>query len=238
MRALPDPIRKAIDSAAISHQKVDLTEKLKALLPRMRQRFFRPSAAGAEVVNLNRAGGMAKRSKRSQSGSGGAGGGGSSGRGSAAATNAAGHTKATEFNPKVDIPKIDWVAEADLAQPNRAAEYLRNSHTILVNKDFWLFKQEFEHWASIYQSVQGAQRHITEVIEEVYGLALGSRIMHAWTLEGKPGWEDEDEFKKLISAESLTLACLGIAHADAQIAPKIGGRLGAAARGAKSRTAG
>ena len=122
-----------------------------------------------------------------------------------------------------------------MSQPNRAAEYVRNAHKILVNNDFWLFKQEFEHWASIHQSIQGSQRHITAVIQEVYGLALGSRVMHAWTLEGKPGWEDEDDFKKLVSPESLTLACLGIAHADAQIAPKVGGRLGAAARGRRER---
>jgi hypothetical protein len=65
------------------------------------------------------------------------------------------------------------------------------------------------------------------------GSRSGAGFMHAWTLEGEAGWEDEDEFKKLVSPESLTLACLGIAHADAQIAPKIGGRLGAAARGRK-----
>lgn len=238
MRALPQPIKEAIDNAAVSNQKVDLTDKLKALLPRMRQRFFRPSATGAELVLLNRAGGSSpamKRRKTKSKRGGGSGGGGSGGRNAAGMTNAASHTKATEFNPKIDVPKIDWVPEGDMSQPNRAAEYVRSVHTILVNNDYWLFKQEFEHWASIYQSVAGSQRHITDVIQEVYGLALGSRIMHAWTLEGKPGWEDEDEFKKLISPESLTLACLGIAHADAQIAPKIGGRLGAAARGRKTK---
>jgi hypothetical protein len=240
MRALPPQIKEAIDNAAVSNQKVDLTEKLKALLPRMRQRFFRPSSTGAEIVSLNRAGGGGNKSKRRKSKSrrsGGAGGGGSNGRNAAAMTNAAGHTKATEFNPKVDVPTIDWVAESDMSQANRAAEYVPNVHTILVNRDFWLFKQEFEHWASIYQSVPGSQRHITDVIEEVYGMALGSRVMHAWTLEGKPGWEDADDFKKLVSSEALTLACLGIAHADAQIAPKIGGRLGAAARGRKGSKA-
>lgn len=233
MRVLPMPIRKAIDEASVANQSVDLTEKLKALLPRMRQRFFRPSGNGPDLVLLNRNGGRPKlaRRKRSRPSSGGSQQGGREGRNVAAMTNADGHTRATAFNPKIDVPAIEWVKEGDMSQPHRAAEYVRNAHKILVNNDFWLFKQEFEHWASIYQSVQGSQRHVQAVIQEVYGLALGSRVMHAWTLEGKPGWEDEDEFKKLVSPESLTLACLGIAHADAQIAPKIGGRLGAAARG-------
>jgi hypothetical protein len=34
MRALPAAIRKAIDDASVANQTVDLTEKLKALLPR------------------------------------------------------------------------------------------------------------------------------------------------------------------------------------------------------------
>src|SRR5262249_2487044 len=154
---------------------VDLTEKLKALLPRMRQRFYRPASAGPELVVLNRTGGLPKRAKRKRAKRGGPSGtqGGTVGRNTAGAPNPVGHTRATEFNPKIDVPKIDWVQEADMSQPNRAAEYIRNSHTILVNNDFWLFKQEFEHWASLYQSVQGAQRHITAVIQEVYGLALG-----------------------------------------------------------------
>lgn len=233
MRVLPGPIKRAIDDASVANQTVDLTEKLKALLPRMRQRFYRPNANGAELVLLNRTGGRPKLLRRKRSGSSGGGkpAGGRDGREIAGMTNADGHTKASEFNPKVDVPAIEWVKETDMSQPHRAAEYVQNQHRILVNQEFWLFKQEFEHWASIYQSVQGAQKHISAVIQEVYGLALGSRVMHAWTLEGKPGWEDEDEFKKLVSPESLTLACLGIAHADAQIAPKIGGRLGAAARG-------
>lgn len=237
MGDLPQSIKSAIDKAAVANQKVDLTEKLKALLPRMRQRFYRPSAQGPELVLLNRTGGVAKRMKRKKSTPtprpGGGPQGGVAGRNVAGAPNPSGHTRASEFNPKVDVPSIEWVRERDMSHPNRAAEYVRNAHKILVNADFWLFKQEFEHWASIYQAVQGAQRHIHDVIQEVYGLALGSRVMHAWTLEGKPGWEDEDDFDKLVSPESLTLACLGIAHADAQIAPKIGGRLGAAARGRK-----
>lgn len=239
MRALPGPIREAIDKAAIANQTVDISDKLKALLPRMRQRFYRPSASGPILAAFSRGGDDSSRARRKKKRRGGSAPArpsvAQSGSTAGATENPAGPSRASAFNPRIDVPRIDWVPEGDMTFSNRAAEYVRNAHQILINKDFWLFKQEFEYWASMYQSVQGAQRHVTEVIQEVYGLALGSRVMHAWTLQGKPGWEDDDQFQKLVSPESLTLACLGIAHADAQIAPKIGGRLGAAARGRRSK---
>lgn len=235
MLKLPAPIREAIDKAAIANQKVDLSDKLKALLPRMRQRIFRPAADGGERVALNRSGGLGRRSKRRRTRD-------TEGRHDkangadrnlAATTDPKGDTAAVPFNPRIDVPLIEWVGADDMSSRERAAEYVRNQNTILINSEFWLFKQEFEHWASMYASIQGSERQIMDIIREVYGLALASRVMHAWTLEGKPGWEDEDQFDKLLSPEALTLACLGIAHADAQIAPKIGGTLGAAARGRK-----
>lgn len=139
-----------------------------------------------------------------------------------------------KINPRQDLPEIKWISlENGTRSPGelegRAAEYAENVHTLTINSDHFLFKQQLDYWTKQYSGIPGADAGILEIVRDVYSGELSLRIMHARSLEGTLTWEPS-KFSQLLSPEALTLAVLGYIGADAQIAARSGGMFGSAAK--------
>jgi hypothetical protein len=243
MEEMPEAIRKAIADAASAQgdETKDVAEKVKPFLARMRTTHYRPNVKGSQLVEPNARGPKPTRKfepkpprpprpPRTPSPNGGTD---TPNRDAAQPTNAG--RPASPVVPRLGVPEIRWLSDDDKDNPRdgelegRAAEYVEAKHLLLCNADFFVFKEVVEYWASQYRQLPGSADIIRDIVRGVYATELGSRITHARSLEGTSDWTPDD-WRKLTSSEALTLAVLGLVGADAQIAPKIGGRFGAAVR--------
>jgi hypothetical protein len=127
-------------------------------------------------------------------------------------------------------PEIIWVsAEAGTREPtdmeDRAARYLSEQHSIVVNADFRAFADMIDRWELQYAHAPSARVAITAVVQEWFSQQLIETIMSALALRQAGKWSTE-EVQELWSESALTAAVLARYHIDLSIKRVLGQKLG------------
>jgi hypothetical protein len=135
-----------------------------------------------------------------------------------------------EYKPtKYNSPVIQWVNRDSVAKgvdffQGKAAHYEEGANTLLVNKDFPLWKVMTDRWTVRYPAAPGVASKVREAVKYAYEAALVLRVVHIRKLRGKPDW-NATSIDKALSNESLTLAVLGYREADSVVANRLKGTL-------------
>jgi hypothetical protein len=127
-------------------------------------------------------------------------------------------------------PTVRWITlEEGTRQPgdleDRAAKYLADQNTILINADFRVFTDMIDRWHERYYEVPGARSPIKEVVQEWFEQALIETILGVLALSGSQEWTSED-IGKAWSEEALTAAVMQRYHIDNNVKRVLGARLG------------
>jgi hypothetical protein len=144
-----------------------------------------------------------------------------------------GGVPAAEVSPD-KFPQVKWVSVVDETRgaddlEDRAAEYLERDNLIRANADFQGFVDVIKYFADQYGDVPGAESIIRNEVHEVFEQQLVEVVAGALAFRNRPQWSPE-EFKKAISEEALTAACMCRYHLINQIRRSIANRLGRAVK--------
>jgi hypothetical protein len=108
---------------------------------------------------------------------------------------------------------------------NRAARFLLQQNTLVINADFRVFRDMIDRWTRFYGHVAGARDTIKEVVHEWFEQQLLETLLSAIALKSTGRWSF-DELEKLWTEEALTTAVLPRWHIDQSIKRNLGQRLG------------
>ena len=107
---------------------------------------------------------------------------------------------------------------------DRAAEYMRELHTIYINGDFRAFTDMIDHFKSLYEGIEGAEVVIREAVREWFEQQLVETIMGVRALEGAQHWSTDD-LENSLSSEALTAAVMPRYHVYNAIKRQLGSQL-------------
>jgi hypothetical protein len=231
---LPDEIKELIERIAAGstthdHQKA-IRERLKSIrdlfkITRYRRAHGGPVEISGDAPGGNPAGGAKIRTSKSP-------GGGQGGRaGSIYALFAEKNGEPGEEVPHPDPhPQTRWISLRDGTRPadqldDRAAQFLPEQNTLIINADFRIFTDMVERWARQHDSVPGAREVIEETVREWFEQALVETVVGAQGLQGSPCWTAAD-INMLWSEEGLTAAVLQRYHVDNNVKRVLGTKLG------------
>jgi len=129
-----------------------------------------------------------------------------------------------EVRDRFDI-KADWVPEAEVGAPDRAAHYIPETNKLLINQDFRVFTAFIDRWEKLYRSVPGARQVITEVVHEWFEQQLIEVVYTVDFLRGDKEWKESD-ITTVVSDEALTAAVLPRYHIEMAVRRTLGAKLG------------
>lgn len=112
-----------------------------------------------------------------------------------------------------DVLEIDvrWISPEEFASEDRAAHYVPETRTLLINEDFRVFTGQIEYWINAYGAPSGSVSVIVDTVRLFYELILYETVLRAEQLRGDIEWTGE-AFENLISDEALTAAILPLYH--------------------------
>jgi hypothetical protein len=128
-------------------------------------------------------------------------------------------------------PEVRWLSlEERTRQPgdleDRAAKYLADQNTILINADFRVFTDMIDRWHERYYEVPGVTRsYIDEVVREWFEQALIETVLGVQALSGSQEWSSEN-IAKAWGEEALTAAVMQRYHIHNNVKRVLGARLG------------
>lgn len=147
-----------------------------------------------------------------------------------------GGSKPARIEPDLGAPTVHWIsAEAgtrshgDLV--DRAARYLFETDTILINQDFGVFTSMLERWRATYAHVHGSRKAVGEVVQEWFEQQLIEVVLGAKALGATGRWSSPEQ-QALWSETALTAAVLPRWHIDSSIGRALSHRFGSASRDA------
>jgi hypothetical protein len=126
---------------------------------------------------------------------------------------------------RLDEINVQWVPESEIGILDRAATYIQETNTLLINQDFRVFTEFVAHWEKQYRSVPAAKSIITEVAREWFQQTLTEVIYSVDFLRGDKQWSDRD-VSGLLSPEGLTAAVLPRYHIEMAVRRTLGSKLG------------
>jgi hypothetical protein len=129
-----------------------------------------------------------------------------------------------EVRDRFDI-KVDWVPEAEVGAPDRAAHYVQETNRLLINEDFRVFTGFIERWEKQYRGMAAAKQIITEVVHEWFEQQLIEVIYSVDFLRGDKEWSEAD-IAAMVSDEALTSAVLPRYHIEMAVRRTLGSKLG------------
>lgn len=137
--------------------------------------------------------------------------------------------RADPIYPKLLEPNTEWRCAADGTREtpyleDRAAEYIRELHTIYINGDFRVFMDMIDHFMRLYEGIDGAQVRITEAVREWFEQQLIEAVMGVRALEGSKLW-DEEQINACLSPEALTASVMPRYHVYNQVKRQLGTQL-------------
>jgi hypothetical protein len=105
-------------------------------------------------------------------------------------------------------PKVEWITVENGTRdkdqiPDRAAEYIAPTNTLLINADCRIFVDMIKHWTDQYRSVPGACDHVRQIVHEWFEQQLVEAVVGAHAFRRSPEWTEAD-LKSLWSPEGLT----------------------------------
>lgn len=112
-----------------------------------------------------------------------------------------------------DPPELDvrWVAETEFSIADRAAHFVPETRTLLVNKEFRVYREFVEHMSEGWKDVPGAQMIIANTAKEWFEQQLIEAVLSAECFRGSKEWTDAD-MQGLLSDEALTAVVLPRGH--------------------------
>ena len=120
---------------------------------------------------------------------------------------------------------VQWVPEREIGVLDRAASYIAETNTLLINQDFRVFTEFIAHWEKQYKNVPSARAIITEVAREWFQQTLTEVIYSVDYLRGDKQWSDQD-VTSVLSPEALTAAVLPRYHIEMSVRRVLGSKLG------------
>ena len=229
---MPEPIRQLIDEKAAvagkGHQEA-IRERLKPLLDLFRLSRYRPvPRGGLEIDDKPTQGGAPARKQQTKGvGKNPGGTGGVTGNIYTAFQKPGGvpgqEVKTDPFPERMWISVKDGSRESGQLE-DRAAQFLRESNTLLINADFRMVRDTVKHWQDAYQSESAIV--VEEVVHEWIEQALVEAVLGVQALEGSSREWNTDDIEKALSEESLTTVVQQRYHIYMAIKRSLGSKLG------------
>jgi hypothetical protein len=140
-----------------------------------------------------------------------------------------GETSADLVNSPVE-PETIWISVLDNSRnpgdlEDRAARYLPEQNTLLINADFRAFTDMIERWERLYDGVTGATPVIKAVVQEWFEQQLIETVMSAIALKQGGRWSTS-ELPELWSEAALTAAVLPRYHINLNVKRNLGQKIG------------
>lgn len=230
----PQQIKDLMDSVSRDRQEADyaksIRERLKDIEDMLRLKKYRPTPSGvlqiSDELTLGSSRVTAEDRKRGPRGKAGAAGGGSQpGDLYTLFLKEDGGIPGEKVRDRLDEINVQWVSEVDAGVVDRAARYVQETNTLLINQDFRVFTEFVARWEKQYREVPGAKAIITAVAREWFQQTLTEVIYSIDFLRGGKQWSDDD-ISRAISEESLTAAVLPRYHIEMSVRRTLGHKLG------------
>lgn len=228
---LPSEIKTLIDSNSTDQEAADydksIKDRLKEIEDILRVQKYKPSKDGSLRISddLNLGSPDVGNETRGQRGGGGSGSGGRrAGDIYTFFLVDEGGQPGAVVRDRFDL-NVEWVAEKDMPSLDRAAHYVAETRTLLINRDFRVFTGFVDRWEKRYKSTPGARAVITAVIHEWFQQTLEEVVYSVDFLRGSRHWSD-DEVEKAYSDEALTTAVLPRYHTEMAVRRALGTKLG------------
>ena len=231
--SLPAEIRSLIESISADREARDyeksIRDRLREIEDILRVQKYRASAGGSLRVSDDMQLGDAETGGDVPARSAGRGSGGVAGRKSGDIYTfflvEEGGQPGETVRDRFDI-NVEWVHEADMPQPDRAAHYIPETRLLQINEDFRVFTGFIDRWEKRYRHVPGARGVVTDIVHEWFHQTLMEVIYSVDFLRGSREWTDE-EVARAYSDEGLTAAVLPRYHTEMAVRRALGSRLGA-----------
>ena len=235
-RELPAPLQTLVEEVAagasqVDHQKA-IRERLRNILDLFRVSRYRPATDGEVHVDPAR---LQRSATRSGSASGG-----SPRDGRSRSTGGAaggiysvflkkGGEPAQTVNPNL-FPRTTWVSVQDGTREHgdmedRAARYLIDQNTLLINADFRVFKDMIERWTKEVPLSAGVAPVITDAVRGWFEQALVETVLGVLALKESKEWATDD-IETALSEVALTSAVMQRYHINVAVKRELGSKLG------------
>jgi hypothetical protein len=231
----PQEIKTLMDSVTRDRQESDyaksIKDRLKDIQDLLKLKKYKPSRTGpfhiSDELTLGTPRSTAKTERRRVSSGGRGGGGGGSRAGDLYTlflTEESG-VPGEIVRDKLDDINVQWVPESEMGILDRAATYIPETNTLLINQDFRVFTEFIAHWEKQYRNVPAARSIIMEVAREWFQQTLTEVIYSVDYLRGDKQWT-EKHVDGVISPEGLTAAVLPRYHIEMAVRRTLGSKLG------------
>lgn len=231
----PKEIKELMDSISRDRQEADyaksIRERLKDIEELLRLKKYRPTPSGvlhiSDEVSLGTSRVTARDRKRVSPGNGGgtAGGGAQPGDLYTLFLKEEGGVSGEKVRDRLAEINVQWVSEEEAGVVDRAARYVQETNTLLINQDFRVFTEFIARWEKQYREIPGAKAVITAVAREWFQQTLTEVIYSIDFLRGGKLWSD-DEIARAVSEEALTAAVLPRYHIEMSVRRTLGQKLG------------
>ena len=136
---------------------------------------------------------------------------------------------ATKINPDV-FPKVRWISvEDNTREPgdieDRAARFLLDQNTLLINADFRVFTDMIEHWSRQFGNSQAVRAIVKEAVHGWYEQTLVETVIGVQCLKDSFEWSVDDVYGALLE-EALTTAVMARYHVNNAVKRELGAKLG------------
>jgi hypothetical protein len=233
--------RIAAQSSAENHGK-SIRERLKAMMDLFKVSRYKPHAAGSLNIAEPTPNAGGRPSRNNGSSDGGGGGGRSSIQGGAVGGVYSVFLKkdgqpGRQTKPDV-FPRVQWISIAEGTREvgdieDKAARYLEDQNTLLINADFRVFTDMVQHWVQLYASehgeVAGLRTRVRDSVHDWFEQALTETIIGLQALKGSREWSTQD-LQNAWSEAALTSVVMQRYHPYNCIKRELGTKIGALKR--------
>ena len=230
---MPEEIQQLIEEKAAASKgdhKSAIRDRLTPLLDLFKLSRYRPTPRGDLAIDSDRVvgGNVASQRRSTRVGSSPKGGkGGTVGNVYAAFEKSGGEPGETV---KTDpFPTVHWISLKEGTRDqgyleDRAAGYLSDQNTLMINKDFRLVRDTVESWVKVYGD--SSRSVVEEVVEEWIEQALMEAVLGMRSLEGSSREWNTADINSALSEEALTTAVQQRYHVHLSVKRSLGAKLG------------
>ena len=128
------------------------------------------------------------------------------------------------------FPKILWVSIKDGTREagdieDRAARFLVDQNTLLINADFRVFVDMVELWVTQYEKKPGVREVAESSVHDWFAQALVETVIGVQALKDSKEWS-VDEVERALSEEALTAVVMSRYHVNNSVKRELGTKLG------------
>lgn len=127
------------------------------------------------------------------------------------------------------VPTVLWQSEQECQLLDRAARYIANKNTLIVNRDFRVIKDMVDRRTADHKSKPGAAQAAQDSVESWFSLCLAEAVLGINALFGSEEWSSKD-MEVALSEEALTAIVMHRYHIVNAVKKDLGTKFGAAAK--------